>query len=404
MERQNQKVTGSGRLNVSGISSPEGTLAFNSIDDYDIIGFPREFKRTLFEYFDKRFILVLLGTAIIHIASVSFYLINPPTEKILEHEVRRVQQRFASLILEEKPVQMEEEQPMFTQSDFNQPNEGRQIDKRKRRGSGTSRSDSRQTGSSARAGDQVEDGSPETKTASAGERAEASGLASSARSRSRNQISQDVSTKGILGVLTAGSSTGVEDVLGDGNASNDNLADVLEGVGGLTKGGTSGSGGSSAGGGTAEGNKSLRGGRASQAGTIDNMIGDLGTASTHSVQRKGKLMVSEQSTVEHVAGSTKAPARDRDVVMAVVNAHSAAILSCYQRALKLNPHLRGKIVVRFTIDYLGKISHVEVVSSTLNNPSVERCVVSRIRRWDDFGVIDQSKGDTTIRQVYTFGY
>ena len=84
--------------------------------------------------------------------------------------------------------------------------------------------------------------------------------------------------------------------------------------------------------------------------------------------------------------------------------NNSAIQYCYQRELKRDPNLKGKIVVRFTIDISGKVRIVNIISSTLNNARVERCVVSRIQRWDDFGAIDASKGSESFRQVYTFGY
>jgi len=93
--------------------------------------------------------------------------------------------------------------------------------------------------------------------------------------------------------------------------------------------------------------------------------------------------------------------RDPDAVSAVVNSHNDAIEYCYQRELKRTPDLRGEISVRFTIDTEGKVISAQIVSSSLNNPEVERCVLSRVRRWDDFG---PAKVEATFRQVYTFGY
>ncbi|MDQ7051652.1 MAG: AgmX/PglI C-terminal domain-containing protein [candidate division KSB1 bacterium] len=95
--------------------------------------------------------------------------------------------------------------------------------------------------------------------------------------------------------------------------------------------------------------------------------------------------------------------RDIDAVAAIVKSHNAAIQYCYQRELKRNPNLRGKVVVRFIIDASGKVVEVSIVSSTLRNRRVERCIVNRIKRWN-FGAIEKSKGNTAFKQVYTFGY
>ena len=121
------------------------------------------------------------------------------------------------------------------------------------------------------------------------------------------------------------------------------------------------------------------------------------------MKRKGSIIVSNISAVANEQGK-KSDCRNSDEVSEVVNSHNAAIQYCYQRELKRNPDLKGKLVVRFVINPSGKVKDVKIISSTINNPRVERCVVNRIRRWDDFGAIDPAKGDATFRQVYTFGY
>jgi hypothetical protein len=50
------------------------------------------------------------------------------------------------------------------------------------------------------------------------------------------------------------------------------------------------------------------------------------------------------------------------------------------------------------------VIQAEVLSSTFNDETVESCILNRIHKWDDFGVIEPEKGDATVRQVYTFGY
>jgi TonB family protein len=54
---------------------------------------------------------------------------------------------------------------------------------------------------------------------------------------------------------------------------------------------------------------------------------------------------------------------------------------CYEPELAKNPKLSGRIEVQFTISAEGKVIAVVLVSSTMNNPKVERCLVNAIRRW-----------------------
>jgi len=58
-----------------------------------------------------------------------------------------------------------------------------------------------------------------------------------------------------------------------------------------------------------------------------------------------------------------------------------AITACYERALKQQPTLAGKLVVRFTIAAAGTVVSVAIDDDTLGAPSVAACVRSEILRW-----------------------
>jgi TonB family protein len=396
VERQNENSKSSGRSNITGSSSQDISLAVRASSKNYYLKFPKEFERSLGDYFDRRYVLILLCTCIVHVASILIFLANPPKEEFTQEDIQRIQRQFASLVLETEPVKLEEPEQDLV-GDLAQGGEAAEAEE----GSGGGGEKEEDKGSQQ---DKKKSSSSETKTASAEERSASRRSAAASRRRSREQISREVASKGILGVLTAGGSAasgqGVVDVLGEGSSVNDNIGAVLGEIGGLKTTGAPVQGSASGG----KGGKGVRGSRSSSSGSIDDLIGDLGSASTKDVSRRGSIVVAEEAAIEEGPGGAKSSGRDREQIMAVVHSHSSAIQACYQRGLKRDPDLRGKIVVRFTINYLGKVTKVNVVNSTLNNPSVERCVVSRIRRWDDFGVIDKSKGDATIRQVYTFGY
>lgn len=387
MERQNIKPNKNGRSNAVGASS-------SAVSRNYYPSFPKEFERNYGDLIDKRYLVILAITFVVHFASVLTYLANPPKEEFTEKDIERIQRQFASLILDQEPVKVEEPK-LDTGSEF-------------ARGGGTEKAEG--------AGEEDDDEKPaqkekstakkttETKTASAEERTASRRVAAASRRKSREQISEEVASKGILGVLTAGGSAssgqGVVDVLGSGSNVSSDIGNVLGEIGGLKTTGAPVEGSASGG----KGGKGVRGNRANAAGSIDDLISDLGSASTKDVSRKGDIVVAEEAAIEEGPGGAQNSGRDREQIMAIVNSHSSAIQACYERGLKRNPNLKGKIVVRFTINYLGKVTKTDVVSSTLNNEAVERCIISRIKRWDDFGVIPKEKGDATIRQVYTFGY
>jgi TonB family protein len=72
---------------------------------------------------------------------------------------------------------------------------------------------------------------------------------------------------------------------------------------------------------------------------------------------------------------------ERPVIGRVIGRHSSEIRYCYEVALNRSPSLAGKLGVSFTIDATGGVSDAAVAQSTLNDETVEQCVLARIRRW-----------------------
>lgn len=46
-----------------------------------------------------------------------------------------------------------------------------------------------------------------------------------------------------------------------------------------------------------------------------------------------------------------------------------------------NPELSGKVVVKFVISATGSVASATVTESTLDEPSVETCIVNKVKRW-----------------------
>lgn len=349
--------------------------------------FPRDFRKQFSDYIDKRYLSILFTSIVVHLSVVFFLVINPPSKEISQVEINRMQKRFANLVLEQETI---EEQTQFAQiEDTITPTEEEPSPSEPE--PGTAQKDAAAKDRQATASAKSVSGEASQKTNVA---------APKPRRRTRDQIKSEVKTQGLLGLLssTGTKATGdeVRDVLGT-ELPNSNLDKKLAGGSGLTK---------ASGEETGAGKGGVRGERETEGGGIDNVVGGLEKSKTsNKVSRTGELEVQEEtSLLEGEEGEVLQGTRDQDAVSVVVQSHNAAIQFCYQRTLKRNPNLKGKIVVRFTIAPQGSVSQATILSSTLNNSSVESCIVSRIQRWNDFGAIDPSKGDTTIRQVYTFGY
>lgn len=58
-----------------------------------------------------------------------------------------------------------------------------------------------------------------------------------------------------------------------------------------------------------------------------------------------------------------------------------AITGCYERELKRNPTLKGRVVVRFTITSAGRASGVEIEENSLGDDAVGACIRTIVRTW-----------------------
>ena len=372
-------------------SEQNGFDIMNSIDTFEfgIAKFPKEFERQWSDIIDKRFVLILLITFTFHFITALYFAINPPTDKITYKDIKKIQNQFVDLILKEpiKEIEDEHDEIIFSEKTFVKNEEVTTIKDEQKKSVGSASTDGMKIAGS--------------KGGTTGARATSYDGGTDNRRITKDHISKEVSSKGLLGVLsgTKTSGEGAADILGEGAGDVDNVFNKLEGMnvsGAGSKGMADGSG-------SGTGTHGVKGSRTTSGGRIDNVIAGRGTAKSTTVTRKGSIVVSSISAVENEDG-LRSDSRNSDDVSEVVNSHNNAIQYCYQRELKRNPSLKGKLVVRFLIKPNGKVSEVTMISSTLNNPRVERCVVNRIKRWDDFKAIDPLKGDAVFRQVYTFGY
>ncbi len=71
---------------------------------------------------------------------------------------------------------------------------------------------------------------------------------------------------------------------------------------------------------------------------------------------------------------------DKSIIDRIVKQHLTQFRFCYERELQRSPDLHGKIVMKWVIAKDGSVSQSNVKRSTMNNPVVEACMVSRIRR------------------------
>ena len=74
--------------------------------------------------------------------------------------------------------------------------------------------------------------------------------------------------------------------------------------------------------------------------------------------------------------------RGMSEIQMVFDKNKGAIFAIYNRALRRDPDLQGKLVLKITIAPSGKVTAIKVVSSELNNKSLETKLVRRIKMFN----------------------
>jgi TonB family protein len=306
------------------------------------IQLPRSVKGTLVDELDHVLVSILAASLLLHFGFLmTLRLIDFPEEATLD----RIPDRFVSLVVpdavQKKP---EEVAPSAANGEKKAPEQAAKpkADKPRPQASGGGKS-------------------PGRKTAGAGRESEGRPDAAAIANAARN-----VGVAKML--LSAGDSGGaLGDLLrrGDPGADGDKVFDQIGGVVASTGGGA--------------GLKSGKGGGTGRLADIRGLRGSTGPSGGGGTGSKGEAAaprgVVKESTPD-VDGTL-----DANVVAAEIRRRLSAIKICYERELKRNPDLGGKVVVRFEISTVGRVSSASVESTTIRDAGVEGCILSAIRSW-----------------------
>jgi TonB family protein len=92
------------------------------------------------------------------------------------------------------------------------------------------------------------------------------------------------------------------------------------------------------------------------------------------------------SADRRVVGSGKASRTDEEIQI-VFDRNKSALYRLYNRELRADPTLQGKVVLKLTIAPSGQVTMCKVVSSSLNSPALERKITQRVKLFN-FGKKD----------------
>lgn len=193
--------------------------------------------------------------------------------------------------------------------------------------------------------------------------------AAAKREAARKEKMRDaVSKKGLLNVIgTSGGSGALANVFASSSGFGADVESALAGAGGVALAGTE------SGTGRKEG---------SAAGTTD--IGGLDSAvgsSSGKVDLVAKKRVEPQIKFAAEDMETEGSSVDKESISKAIRQRIKSVQTCYEKELKRNPSLKGKIAVRFVITTTGRVSEATIDSNTMGDDAVAQCLINTIKRW-----------------------
>jgi len=137
--------------------------------------------------------------------------------------------------------------------------------------------------------------------------------------------------------------------------------------------------------------KVTKGGNKNDTDPLDQLIGSGGSGGIDdflsaleddvpqvNLTKKAKVNLVKPSKI---TGSKEALGRRTEQsIMNVVLARQGRITYLYEKYLKRNPNLRGKISIEFTIAANGFVTSAQIIESTINHPDLERDLLNLVKR------------------------
>ncbi|NUM81249.1 AgmX/PglI C-terminal domain-containing protein [bacterium] len=152
------------------------------------------------------------------------------------------------------------------------------------------------------------------------------------------------------------------------------------------------------------GQSSLFNGNVQLLTSVSNIVDDpnFKNNSSNRVELKNsssELVKLSSSTIERK--NSLATVSASDISLAIANYETTVQLT-YQRFLKNDPNLKGKIGVRIVFDSTGKVNSVTVIENTTGNIDFAQALAGKIKAWQ-FPKYARKAGLITINQSFVFG-
>ncbi len=190
-----------------------------------------------------------------------------------------------------------------------------------------------------------------------------------------------VNAQGLLGLIggtgSSGSSSSAADFLIEQGFVQE--LDQLIGSKPLTKSNKIGKGnGTGDGGGTGDGDGIDELMAFGLSGGVDDLLSEVEGVETVDLKKQGKVNIQQP---QRMRGSQEARAqRTSESVMSIINSQQGRVMYTYNKYLRTNPDLRGKVSFDVTIEANGSVSNIQILESSIDNQDFVRELMNIVRR------------------------
>jgi outer membrane biosynthesis protein TonB len=110
-------------------------------------------------------------------------------------------------------------------------------------------------------------------------------------------------------------------------------------------------------------------------------VGTIGTNGVKDVRLADRGDVAVTGSVKEEPISVDTPDISPDALASWMRQRRSAIQSCYERELKRDRSLSGRLVVKFMITPRGRVAELDLSEGSLHNRNVSDCITSIARNW-----------------------
>jgi TonB family protein len=88
----------------------------------------------------------------------------------------------------------------------------------------------------------------------------------------------------------------------------------------------------------------------------------------------------------------------KDEIQRVINSHVGEIQYCYEKQLRTNTGLAGRVVLEWTVSTSGAVSGVKLATSSLSSTEATNCMMASVKKWK----FPKPRGNGAVTIVYPF--